>query len=90
MSGGILVADDPAEFAKTLIQAHDQEPLWESLSTSALAWARSALSIDSGRLRLANILEAIGAPIGCVEEPKQSLAATGNGRHEQIRVGSVQ
>ncbi len=62
-NGGIVLADDPMAFANAIVQVHEDQQLWETLSDAALRWAESTLSIDDGRDRLIEILEVIGAPI---------------------------
>ncbi|SCW92342.1 glycosyltransferase [Ancylobacter rudongensis] len=58
--GGILVADDPAEFAKLVVRAYRDEELWQRLSDSGLRRMRERHSFDTGVARMKTIVQGLG------------------------------
>lgn len=58
--GGILVADDPAEFAQLVVRAYRDEELWQRLSEGGLRRMRERHSFDTGLARMKTIVEGLG------------------------------
>ena len=56
----ILVADDPATFAELVVRLYQDEPLWTRLSQSCLAKINEQYSLEMGKKRLEELLNAIG------------------------------
>ena len=57
---GVLVADDPGDFAAALVRAYDDAALWGELSSGGLAYARRVLSPAGWQARLDTMLQRIG------------------------------
>lgn len=58
--GGILVADDPGEFAKLVVRAYRDEELWQRLSLGGLQRMRERHSFDTGIARMKAIVRGLG------------------------------
>ncbi|MCK0208907.1 glycosyltransferase [Starkeya koreensis] len=58
--GGILVADDPGEFAKLVVRAYRDEELWQQLSLGGLQRMREHHSFDGGIARMKAIVQGVG------------------------------
>ncbi|MCX7112653.1 MAG: glycosyltransferase [Proteobacteria bacterium] len=56
----VLVADDPATFAELVVRLYQDEPLWIRLSQSCLAKINEQYSLEMGKKRLEELLNAIG------------------------------
>ena len=48
----ILVADDPEDFARALIELYNSEDLWNRISENGIAKTRSLYSTDAARKKL--------------------------------------
>jgi glycosyltransferase involved in cell wall biosynthesis len=57
---GVLIRNEPVDFAEAVSHAYMNEVCWRKLSTSGLAYAEQTLSLDAWRGRLDKILELIG------------------------------
>jgi len=56
-AGGILVADDPEEFANLVIRAYRDQSLWQELSASGLQLMRKRHAFDAGFERMTAIVQ---------------------------------
>ena len=52
-----LIADDPAEFAESVIEVYEDENLWNRLSSSALRFIEERYSERAVKERIVEILE---------------------------------
>jgi glycosyltransferase involved in cell wall biosynthesis len=59
-SSGVLVAEDPAEFAAELCRAYTDAALWSRLSAEGIGYASRTLSLESWQARLDAMLRRIG------------------------------
>ena len=57
---GVIVQDDPEEFAEAVVAAYVNEDYWRTLSCSGLSYAKRILSVDAWQGRLDTTLHLIG------------------------------
>ena len=57
---GVLIRDDPEEFAKAVLQAYVDEDYWGSLSSAGVACAEQMLSLDAWRMHLDRVVRLVG------------------------------
>jgi glycosyltransferase involved in cell wall biosynthesis len=60
----VLVADEPEDFARALIELYESEELWNHLSENGIKKTKSLFSVDAARERLSHLFsdEHIRAP----------------------------
>jgi len=59
---GVLVADDPADFAATVIRLHNDQALWNSCSQGGLDFVRRNYSLEAGIKTIHDVLKGTGLP----------------------------
>lgn len=57
---GVVVADEPAQFASEIYRLYEDEALWERLSLAGQKYASTHFSLDSNRDRVARLLDSLG------------------------------
>ncbi len=60
----VLVADDPALFARAVVRAHTDDALWERLSTAGLEFVQRTYSREANALRFEALFDELGVPAG--------------------------
>jgi glycosyltransferase involved in cell wall biosynthesis len=75
----ILVADEPEDFARALIELYESEELWKRLSENGVRKTRALYSTDAARKKLEFLfsddhLRSL-LPLGAVEQPDIAIAA---------------
>ncbi len=59
----VMVADDPAAFARALVEVYESEQLWNRLSQNAIEKTRSLYSVEAARKKLMRLFgEHLSAP----------------------------
>jgi glycosyltransferase involved in cell wall biosynthesis len=75
----ILVADEPEDFARALIELYESEELWKRLSENGVRKTRALYSTDAARKKLEFLFSDDHfrslLPSGAVEQPDISVAA---------------
>jgi glycosyltransferase involved in cell wall biosynthesis len=75
----ILVADEPEDFARALIELYESEELWKRLSENGVRKTRALYSTDAARKKLEFLFSDDHfrslLPLGAVEQPDIAIAA---------------
>jgi len=75
----ILVADEPEDFARALIELYESDELWKRLSENGIRKTRALYSTDAARKKLEFLFsdDHLGTlvPSGAVEQPDIAIAA---------------
>lgn len=61
LNGEVLVADDPVDFARSVVHLHEDEKMWSDLSSSGLAYVYDNYSFDAGKKILRSVLQRTGS-----------------------------
>jgi GT2 family glycosyltransferase/glycosyltransferase involved in cell wall biosynthesis len=78
----ILVADDPEDFARALIELYESEELWKRLSENGIRKTRALYSTDAARKKLQSLftdqhLKSLGEPPRVFTQQDVAMAAKG-------------
>jgi glycosyltransferase involved in cell wall biosynthesis len=76
----ILVADEPEDFARAMVELYESEELWSRISENGIEKTRTLYSTDTARKKLEFLfsdehLNALGQPLRKTQQPGIALAA---------------